>query len=74
MATEGICPKCNEIKILTKHHIRPKRHFGKGRRNPECIDICRECHSELEKRIPFRRMPERFYFHIVRAFGISFPA
>lgn len=41
----GTCPKCNEVRPLTKHHVLPKTHFGHTK---EIELICRECHDDLE--------------------------
>lgn len=68
MLKKGVCPKCNEIKQLTKHHIYPKRHFGKGRKNNKTIRICRSCHDDIERLIPFDEQPIAFYPHIVSVF------
>lgn len=48
----GNCPKCNEEKNLTRHHIFPRTHF-KGNQTllAEIILICRECHDDLEYEI-----------------------
>ena len=55
MATRaGYCPKCHRIKHLTKHHTCPKRFFG-GKRNKTTLLLCRECHDEIERIIPYRR-------------------
>ena len=64
----GICPKCGEMKKLTKHHVLPKRHFGNGKKNPERLLICRECHDDLERLIPFERQPVPFYKEVVALF------
>jgi len=42
---DGTCPKCNEVRPLTKHHVLPKTHYGHTR---EIEYICRACHDELE--------------------------
>lgn len=64
----GICPKCLEIKHLTKHHCFPKRFFPKQPK-PVCLWICRDCHSDLEREIPYRKKMSRdFYLKVVRDF------
>ena len=67
----GECPKCRASKALTKHHIKPRRWVGKGRRNSHVVWICRECHDELEEMIPYERKKVGFYFEVVRQFGLS---
>lgn len=64
----GKCPKCRQNKHLTKHHVFPRRHFGRGNKNKTVVRICRECHDELEELIPYERQPIAFYPHIVNVF------
>lgn len=61
----GLCPKCKVRKNLTKHHIFPIRHYGYTNIT---ICLCRECHSELEKQIPFDKMDNLFYRQVVKNF------
>jgi transcription elongation factor Elf1 len=62
-----MCPKCKKDKPLTRHHIKPIRHFGK-KHNNDTVLICRDCHDELEQIIPFQLMPVMEYFKIVDLF------
>jgi len=62
---KGICPKCLAEKPLTRHHVLPRRHF---RENSEIVYLCRDCHSDLEKLIPYDRQSENFYIKIVADF------
>lgn len=62
-----ICPKCRLQKQPTKHHIFPRRHFGR-RTNNHILKLCRECHADLEKMIPFYKMHRDFYKHIIEKF------
>jgi len=39
------CPKCNQIRYMTKHHI--KDHLG--RKTGEVEKMCRDCHDEIEE-------------------------
>ena len=41
---KGICPKCGDVKSLTKHHCLPRRWF---KCKHICL-ICRSCHNDLE--------------------------
>lgn len=60
----AICPKCFEVKVLTRHHVLPKRHFGF---NHCTISICRECHDEIEAIVPkYRKLERDEYFSINR--------
>lgn len=62
----GICPKCKEDKPLTRHHVFPKRFYKKSRKT---LDVCRDCHSELEFYIPQQqKMCDRYYTKIIDLF------
>jgi transcription elongation factor Elf1 len=65
---KGVCPKCNEERPLTKHHVYPKRWFGRGKENQQYLWICRECHDELELLIPYKKKKRNFYVDIVDFF------
>lgn len=60
----GYCPKCEDWKQLTRHHIVPKRFFG-WQREPIVILLCRDCHDELEKIIPISEKQERSFYSLV---------
>ena len=65
-AIVGICPKCGIHMKLTKHHVLPKRHFG---RRGQLLHICRDCHSALEEWIPATKVLEDIeYYKIVVRF------
>lgn len=60
------CPKCKEVKPMTRHHLYPKRFYGN---TSEIFMLCRECHYALEKLIPLDQiMPRQFYEIIVEVF------
>ena len=42
-----VCPACLVPKVLTKHHILPKRYF----KSSPILELCRECHDALERSI-----------------------
>jgi len=42
-----LCPRCQKIKVLTKHHIYPKRYGGHANQYNTGY-VCRECHNKLE--------------------------
>jgi len=66
-----VCPACNKEEQPTRHHIMPKRHFGKGKRNKGgTVKVCRKCHDNIERKIPQRKMPASFYYNILVVFGI----
>ena len=66
----GLCPVCHRSKVLTRHHILPRRFFK--RRNKKVVLVCRECHDEIELAIPVKpRMPVRFYYEVLYIFGIG---
>lgn len=57
----SVCARCKTFKHLTKHHVLPLRWFqGEG----PIMVLCRTCHDEIEKIIPFRRMPYIFYWRV----------
>lgn len=71
----GTCPKCKTEQDLTRHHIKPKCHFGHTK---ETELICRDCHDELEffiqkiegknRRGRRIKLPEFTYRNIYRLF------
>ena len=67
MALTILCPKCQQIKTGTKHHVFPKRHF-KRQKKPPIVYLCRDCHNGLEKLIPFYKMDKEFYINIILIF------
>jgi len=62
-----ICPKCGVNQMMTRHHILPKRVYGRHQ-NKHIFLLCRSCHDALELRIPLSRIPRRFYFSILLTF------
>ncbi len=64
----GICPKCLEIKELSKHHVFPRRWF----KRKEIILLCRECHNNIELIISQRErgkvLKEYIYLEIIKSF------
>ncbi len=64
---EGPCPCCDFVGILTRHHIYPKRIYGR-QHNRQVFILCRKCHNELETHIPYQRMTHDFYQQIVHVF------
>ena len=64
---KGECPKCHRVGKLTKHHILPKRFYFLA--DAGVIYLCRSCHDQLERRIPFKpKRTPRWYYGIVRKF------
>ncbi|MFH0840885.1 MAG: hypothetical protein V1865_02810 [bacterium] len=47
----GKCLKCRHIRRLQKHHIYPRRHFGNGKQNKKTLELCNECHLEIDRTI-----------------------
>lgn len=65
----GRCPACRKIVPLSRHHVMPIRHYGKGKHNEHIVLLCRPCHNELEILIPLKeRLPTWKYFAIVAKF------
>ena len=53
------------MKILTKHHIYPKRFF----QNSPIFWLCRECHDDLEMDIPYKpKIQKERYLEILQEF------
>jgi len=44
----GLCPACLEERRLSKHHLFPKRHFGRKKNREVCM-LCLDCHANLER-------------------------
>ena len=63
----AVCPKCQEMKLMTRHHIMPRRIYGREH-NSKVFMLCWHCHCELEKRIPFTIQPRRFYYGVILTF------
>ena len=59
-----LCPKCKEIRIGTRHHVFPRRHFD----DPTILYLCRDCHDIIERMIPMRRKHKDFYIKITKQF------
>lgn len=61
------CPACGGVVSMTSHHIFPVRHYGR-KNNNHVLLLCRSCHSQLERYIPYAAMPRDFYNAIVIVF------
>lgn len=69
------CPKCGNDRKMTHHHILPKCHY---RGSKQTIELCRECHDEIETIILSlegrdrkgrrNRLPEFFYRNLINFF------
>lgn len=63
-----ICPKCGEKRVATRHHVFPRRFFGK-KNNHEVVHLCRACHNRLELLIPrYEQMPREWYQSLITKF------
>ena len=62
------CPKCGKKKKMTRHHYMPVRWYGNGANNAHILLICRKCHDDLEKLIPYEKQSIGFYFKVVQIF------
>lgn len=66
---QGICPKCKELKSLTRHHVYFKAHFGGGKRNQVFEYLCRKCHDAFHNTtINHKRMPRPYYREMLEKF------
>ena len=73
--TMGFCPRGMHIRVLSKHHVFPKRFFGNGNGNRSLLLLCLECHEEIERIIPYSfRLSKEQYVELHRYFirGESF--
>jgi 5-methylcytosine-specific restriction endonuclease McrA len=61
------CPKCGEVKLMTRHHIYPRRVYGQHY-NSRVFMLCWDCHCALEKRIPYAPIPHHHYPAILITF------
>ena len=60
----GFCPKCYKFKLLTEHHVFPRRFFGEGKCG---LYICRECHDDIERVIPaHKRLTKEEYIELTK--------
>lgn len=54
---------------MTSHHVFPRRWFGNNKRQRAVrLLLCRDCHDDLERVIPFHKMPLAFYTRVIREF------
>ncbi len=40
-----ICPNCNQLRYMTRHHVKN----SKGEKTGEIQRMCRDCHDEIEE-------------------------
>lgn len=63
----NVCVKCFRLTWITKHHVFPKRFYGR-KRNKAYIFLCAHCHIELEEIIPrHTKLAKDEYLAILRA-------
>ena len=67
----GLCPRCLELKQLTRHHIYPKRWFKKDHEQPICY-LCRDCHNDIEYILWCREKGKKLKKHVYLNILISF--
>ena len=64
-----VCPKCHERTRKTSHHVYPRRIFGRDKKlRAVRLLLCRTCHDELERLIPFEEQPLEFYTNVIFTF------
>ena len=62
----GYCPKCHQMRFLEKHHVMPRRFFGKKSNNCK-LAICENCHKEIEDILPREiRLSKKAYRQITK--------
>ena len=57
-----VCLRCGTVRNLSWHHVYPKRYFGSGWVNSDVRPLCRHCHDELEKLIPYKPKLEKLAY------------
>lgn len=40
-----VCPNCNQLRYMTRHHVKNRN----GKKTGEIQRICRDCHDEIEE-------------------------
>jgi len=40
-----ICPNCNQLRYMTRHHVKDRN----GKKTGKIQRICRDCHDEIEE-------------------------
>ncbi len=60
----GFCAGCCKMKVLTNHHIFPKRVY----KHSPIFKLCRPCHDALERLIPYRKVEKHKYIEILKNF------
>lgn len=68
MLLYGRCAKCHKLGLQTKHHLLPKRHYGNGRKNDKVLILCRKCHDEIERLLPYEKKSKNFYIEVTSKF------
>ena len=67
----GYCPKCRELKQLTRHHIMPSQWYKREKLKPIC-HLCRDCHDDIEVIIRDRekgkKLTKKVYLEILLSF------
>lgn len=64
----GTCPKCHQVRPLSRHHKLPRRIRRPRSNEPQqVILICFECHQRLEVRL--RRREEEIVRRAIRRYN-----
>ena len=62
---KGLCVKCMRIRQLQKHHVLPVSKYGR-KDNHSTILLCDDCHKEIERILPYRKLDTDEYLHITK--------
>lgn len=50
MSNKKKCERCGNTRSkVDPHHPLPRRHFGKGNKNPWTVDLCEACHRQADE-------------------------
>lgn len=61
---KNFCAKCWKFTETENHHVLPRRHFKRSEYHRRTIRLCADCHREIEKILPFRRLEKDIYIEI----------
>ncbi len=67
---KGICDRCGEYRWINKHHIYPKKYFGK-KGNNETVQLCLDCHADIHEILPKEKNSKTFYKTFTKKFLTS---
>jgi hypothetical protein len=57
---KDVCERCKEYRYINKHHIYPRKFFGKTD-NEDVVKLCLLCHAEIHELLPVEKQEKSFY-------------